>query len=100
VGSVLGVVAAPEFRWSIRKSPLIILFLNEIGFVETTLVTFRVPVFDLVETMFDDDTRYEVKTVLETFRSVNAPVPTGYEIPGKGLPEREKLIPIRFAQIL
>jgi hypothetical protein len=42
----------------------------------------------------------EVKTVLETFRSVNAPVPTGYVIPGNGLPEREKLIPIRFAQIL
>jgi hypothetical protein len=46
-----------------------------------------------VETIFDVHKRYEVKTVLETFRSVNAPVPTGYEIPGNGLPEREKLIP-------
>jgi hypothetical protein len=83
-----------------EKSPLIILFLKEMGLVETRLVTFMVPVFDLVETIFDVHKRYEVKTVLETFRSVNAPVPTGYVIPGNGLPEREKLIPIRFAQIL
>jgi hypothetical protein len=89
VGSTEGVVAAPEFLWSIKKSPLIILFLKEMGLVETRLVTFMVP----VETIFDVHKRYEVKTVLETFRSVNAPVPTGYEIPGNGLPEREKLIP-------
>jgi hypothetical protein len=60
VGSVLGVLLAPEFLWSIKKSPLIILFLKEMGFVVLSVV--------------------------------NAPVPTGYDKPGNGLPEREKLI--------
>jgi len=51
VGSTEGVVAAPEFLWSVKKSPLMTLFRNEIGLAETTLVTFRVVRFEIDPTL-------------------------------------------------
>jgi hypothetical protein len=43
VGSTEGVDAAPEFLWSIRKSPFIILFLKEMGLVVLSVVNAPVP---------------------------------------------------------
>jgi hypothetical protein len=50
VGSTEGVLDAPEFLWSIKKSPLIILFLKEMGLTVLTDVATRFVVWRAFET--------------------------------------------------
>jgi hypothetical protein len=48
----------------------------------------------------NDEYTFEVKIVFEAFRSVNVPVPMGYPKEGAGVPEREKLISIKFSELI